>query len=47
MIHFIIGTVNDQEPHSHLEQLKEELGNNNMLFPKTCLQLTRVIGQGV
>ena len=30
-----------------LLQLKEDLGKKNMLFPKSCIELTRVIGQGI
>ena len=29
-----------------LLQLKEDLGKKNMLFPNSCIELTRVIGQG-
>ena len=30
-----------------LLQLKDDLGKKNMLFPKSCIELTRVIGQGI
>ena len=30
-----------------LLQLKEDLGKKNMLFPKSCIELSRVIGQGI
>ena len=30
-----------------LLQLKEDLGKKNMLFPKSCIELSRVIGQGM
>ena len=43
----LVRTKDEGQPLSHLEQLKEELRNKNILFPNTCLQLTRVIGQGV
>ena len=45
---FIVVTASaPDQPLSPIEELQETFRNKNMLFPKTSLQLTRVIGQGI
>ena len=41
------GDVLQSPPSVMLLQLKDDLGKKNMLFPKSCIELTRVIGQGI
>ena len=43
----VYGDVLQPPPSAMLLQLKDDLGKKNMLFPKSCIELTRVIGQGI
>ena len=43
----VYGDVLQSPPSVMLLQLKDDLGKKNMLFPKSCIELTRVIGQGM
>ena len=41
------GDAPQQPPSAMLLQLKDDLGKKNMLFPNSCIELSRVIGQGI
>ena len=40
-------TVDEDNQRSLVQQLKLELSHKNMIFPKKCIHLSKVVGQGM